>query len=799
MRVSHEWLASMVELSGVAPKEVAHRLTMTGTEVEKVADFATGLEQVIVGQVVGLQRMQHSDHLFLAEVKAGPDDPMEVVCGAPNLFVGALVPWARPGTTLPSGVEIGRRRIRGVESQGMLCAPDELGLGSDHAGILLLAPDDAALGQPLSAVFPQDVVYELEVLSNRADCLSHWGVARELAACIGRPLQSPDTSPVPREGQPLGGLVKVEIQDTRLCSIYVAEAFLGLPKDPAPLWIRRRLLAVGQRSVGAVVDLANYVMLEMGQPLHTFDLAQISGQGGVTSVVVRQALDGERMQGLDGVERRLDTGMLVISANGKASAIAGVMGAMDSAVTADTSSILVESANFAWTSIRSTSRRLGLRSEASSRFERPLSPHLVPAGSARFTRLMKETMGVAPLPGPCVAGELPPSAPPIRVSSDRISGLLGMTVTSDRAAEILESLEFSVGRDGNALSVTPPAARTDVSLPIDIVEEVGRIAGYDTISSTLPPLRQPPPRVESGPPLRQVADIAIGAGFNECVTLSLVDSVMRPPVPGMAGLVEPLQIGNPLSTALGALRTGTLPGLLGACQLNEARGRERIRLFEQGRGFWPTTAGDRPLEPDLIGFVDLSAEDDAEESAGRLQKLLALCQALGERLSLQDTTFRAGECQGFHPTRCALVVSGGLVRGVVGEVDRRSTAALQLRGRVVAAELRADGWLTPGGRPVATVELARTPPLVLDLAVKVPARAELGAALQAIRALEVAALEEVRVVDEYRGAQLGEGLKGWTLRLVFHDPNRTLTNRQGELLRGRIAEALRDSTGAVIR
>lgn len=234
MRVSHEWLASMVDLSGVAPKEVAHRLTMTGTEVEKVADFATGLEQVIVGQVVGLQRMQHSDHLFLAEVKSGPDDPMEVVCGAPNLFVGALVPWARPGTTLPSGVEIGRRRIRGVESQGMLCAPDELGLGSDHAGILLLSPDDAALGQPLSAVFPQDVVYELEVLSNRADCLSHWGVARELAACIGRPLQSPDTSPVLREGQPLGGLVKVEIQDTRLCSIYLAEGFLGLPKDSAP-------------------------------------------------------------------------------------------------------------------------------------------------------------------------------------------------------------------------------------------------------------------------------------------------------------------------------------------------------------------------------------------------------------------------------------------------------------------------------------------------------------------------------------------------------------------------------------
>ncbi|MHB8394104.1 MAG: phenylalanine--tRNA ligase subunit beta [Candidatus Dormibacteria bacterium] len=802
MRVSHEWLTSMVDLSGVSPREVAHLLTVTGTEVEKITEFAQGLEGVVVGEVVGLKRVERSDHLFLAEVRAGGDEPLEVVCGAPNLFVGALVPWARPGTKLPSGVEIGRRRIRGVESHGMLCAPDELGLGPDHAGIMVLAPGDAAVGQPLSVAFPHDVVYELEILSNRADCLSHWGVARELAACLRRPLQDPDISPVIREGQPLAERVAVEIEDSGLCPVYWAEGFLGIPQGPTPLWIRRRLLAVGQRSVGAVVDLGNYVMLEIGQPLHTFDLDRIRDQVGSTALSVRFGFDGERMLGLDGAERSLDPETLVIAANGRASAIAGVMGAMESAVTAATTNLLLESASFAWTSIRGTSRRLGVRTEASSRFERPLSPHLVPVGAARFTRLLRETLGVAPLPGPCVAGALPPAPPAIRISADRISALLGMRVDEAKAGEILKSLEFLVDRGAEELLVTPPAVRTDVSLPIDIVEEVGRIVGYAAIASTLPPLRQPPPHVVGASPLRLAAEVAMGAGFNECVTLSLVDSGRQAPVTGLAGMGgnrPALQIGNPLSTALGALRTGILPGLLGACQLNQSRGRARIRLFEQGRAFWATSENDRPLEPDLIGFVDQSVDGDADDSALRLRHLLAVCQALGDRLSAQNTTFRMGECPGFHPTRCALVVSGGVVRGVVGELDQRSTAALQLRGRVVAAELRTDHWLVPGGRPSTTVDLARTPQLVMDLAVKVPVRAELGFALEAVKGANVSELEEIRVLDEYRGPQLGNDLKGWTFRLVFRDPIKTLTNSRGEALRDRVAEALHASAGAVVR
>ncbi len=799
MRVSHEWLGSMVDLEGVSPKEVERLLTISGTEVERVTRFAAGLEPLVLGEVVEFKRLDGSDHLFLAQVRGSEPEPVEVVCGAPNLFVGALVPWARPGTRLPSGLEIGRRRIRGVQSEGMLCAPDELGLGPDHDGVLTLRPGEGEPGQPLRELFPEDTVYELEILSNRGDCLSHLGVATELAAMLDRPVHPGDMTPVDATGEPIAQSVEVRIAVRELCPIYTACAFTAIPQLPAPLEVRRRLMAVGQRSLGVVVDLANYVMLDVGQPLHTFDLDRIQGEDGRVVIEVRPGRQRETMLGLDQQERSLAPSDLVIAANGKAAAIAGLLGSWDSSVTPKTTQLLLESANFQWTSIRGTSRRLGLRTEASARFERFLSPHLVPMGTRRFARLLHDHLGVSPRPGLLTAGELPPPAEPIRISASRISALLGMEVTAGESRSALERLGFTVALEGEDLVASPPTVRTDLSQPVDLVEEVGRIIGYDRLPATLPALRRPPAGPSANATQRLAGEILMGAGYTEAITLSLFDPGRPRPVSGLGDGVEAQRIANPLSGALEGLRVSLLPGLLGSCQLNQARGAERTRLFEQGRVFWTSGKDGRPQEPELLAAVDQGVDFQASDSAAALRHLLRVCQALGDRLSADSTKFMAAVRPGFHPVRCAEVVSRGEVRGVVGELDPRSCAALGLRGRVVACELRVDGWLLPGGRPGSGRELAQTPPLIMDLAVSVPEEAPLGEAVAAVGGIGLAELEAVRVLDEYRGAQLANGLKGWTFRLVFRDPNRTLTSQQGVDLRDRVARVLADVSGARVR
>ena len=801
MRVSQEWLGEFVSFDeGHTPSQIAELLTESGTEVERIIEFGRGLDQVVVAEVVELARMEGSDHLWLTKVRVPGEEPLSVVCGAPNLSLGAIVAWARPGTVLPSGLELGQRRIRGTLSQGMICAPDELGLGQDHAGVLLLPKAEAEPGTPLSRLFPVDTVYELEVLSNRADCLSHWGVARELSALLDSSLRDPNLDPPGRQGPPADEEVGVHIEATAACPIYLAECIDQLGSGPAPLWLQRRLMAVGSRSISAVVDLANYVMLELGQPVHTFDLDRMPLTQGRVEIGVRRGRSGETLACLDGVVRQLGVGDLVISAGEESVALAGVIGGSQTAVHSGTSRIVLEVANFDWVSIRRTTRRLGFRTEASSRFERGLAPAVVPPGAQRFLHLVGEVAGGRTRPGPVVAGALPAAGPPIRVSARRISSLLGMEVHPGSAADALRRLQFEVTAVGEELSVVPSAFRTDVAIPEDVIEEVGRILGYQELPATLPAIRTAP----SGEPgktsaARLVLEICLGAGFSEAITSSLVSHDHPIAGPGLGSGVPPIEIGNPLSSQLAALRVSCLPKLLESCQLNQARGRERSRLFEWGRVFWPAPeSSGRPEEPEVLALVDHWAGTDAGQVGKRLDRLLQLIQALGERVGLARVEFRPAEHPGFHPERCAGIYFRGEFRGVVGEVMPAADADSGLRGTTVAAEVRVDGWLVEGGRPGEGLSLAKTPALLIDLAVTVPERAELGPALAAVRSTDLAELEEIRLIDQYRGSQLPEGTKGWTFRLVFRDRERTLTHRQGEQLRTRVLEAL-GGVGAVVR
>lgn len=801
MRVSQEWLSEFVDLEDLAPTRIDELLTMSGTEVERFSQFGSGLDQVVVAQVVELAKMEGSDHLWLAKVRVPDQEPEDVVCGAANLTKGALVAWARPGTELPQGMKLAQRRIRGAVSNGMICAPDELGLGSDHEGVLLLPDGEVELGEPLSHVFPPDTVFDLEILSNRGDCLSHWGVARELAALLDRQLRDPDLTEPVRSGPPAEESVAVGIEAVGDCPLYTAECIDELGEGPTPLWMLRRLFAVGARPISPVVDLANYVMLETGQPVHTFDLDRMRGAPSLVAIGVRHGLRGESLECLDGVVRPLDPDCLVITAGDQPVAIAGVIGGTQTAVEPGTKRIALEAANFNWVSIRKTSRWLGVRTEASSRFERHLSPTLVPAARQRFLHLIGRVSGGRVRPGPVSAGELPEPSQPIQVSSQRASMLLGIEVRPEEAARALRRLQFQVEVSGDELRVAPLAVRTDVSIAEDVIEEVGRILGYQRVAATLPALRRPP----SGHPgltraSRLAGELCIGAGFTEALTSSLVSQERVGFVQGMGQGFAPIQIANPLSSQLGSLRVSCLPGLLESCRLNQSRGGEWTRIFEWGHVFWRAgNPSERPEEPEVLALVDHSWGPAASPAAGRIDHLLQVVQALGERVSLDPVEFRPAEMTRFRSGRCAEAWVKGELRGRLGEVDLGSNTELELRGTVVVAELRVDGWLVDGGRPGRGMALAKTPQLSLDLAVTVAEQAGLGPALAAVRAAGISELQEIRLVDRYWGSQLPAGTKGWTLRLVFRDQERTLTHRDGEQLRARVLAALVTAVGARAR
>ena len=795
MRVSHEWLGEMVDLEGVEPAQVADLLTLSGTEVEKVTAFGVGLDQVVVGEVVGLRRVEGSDHLFLAHVATPGQEPREVICGADNLFVGALVPWARPGTRLPIGVEIGRKRLRGIWSEGMLCAPDELGLGADHDGVLILSPDDAERGATLDRLYPADHLYELEVLSNRADCLSHWGVARELAALLSRPLRDPEASRPARSS--LGPSVQVTVDSPTDCPVYLAEVLTGFSEARAPDFVRRRLAAIGQRSLGGIVDLANYVMFEIGQPLHTFDLNRLPGLEKGLAVGVRRGREGESITCLDGVARELDAETLVITVGDAPQAVAGLIGGQGSAVGRGTSQVLLEAANFNWARLRSTSRRLRLRTEASGRFERQLSPHLARRGADRFIHLAVRHLGATLGPGAVGGAPLAPAAA-IRCDPVWISSILGMELGPDEVASPLRRLQFEVLQEGGEMLVTPSPYRTDVSTAVDLAEEVGRIIGYREVPGTLPPIRHaPPPEALVEPVARLTSTACRAAGFSEALSLSLVSGEREGLAPRLRTDLGHLELANPLSAQLGSLRLGLLQGLLQGAHHNQARGQDKVRLFEQGAAFW-ARGQERPEEPWMLAVLDLE-DDGAADGVSRLRRLMALIASLSSVGGGGVVEFRPVTWPALHRARAAEVWAGAERRGIVGEVAQPVADAFDVRGRVEVAELRLDGWLKPGGRPGRAPSLPRTPALVLDLSVTVPSRALLGPALMAVAALGLPELELVTPIDEFLGDQLGPGFKGWTLRLRLRHPERTLTTAEGDGVRQAVLRVLELEVGARAR
>ena len=792
MKVSLKWLQEYVPVS-LEPEELAHKLTMAGIEVGDVEEVGEDWEGVCVGRVREVNKHPNADRLTLCTVDL-PDETFEVICGAPNVAAGQNIAFARVGAELYDGhsgkpVKLKAAKIRGVVSNGMICSEKELGMSEEHEGILVL-PEDAPPGMPLLA-YLGDSILELELTPNRPDCLSMLGVAQEVAALTGEQVTPPDVSYVEGE-RAAGDMATVEIGDPDLCSRYTASIVSGLKIGPSPEWMQERLKACGMRPINNVVDITNYVMMEYGQPLHAFDYDKVKDH----RIIVRRARAGERLTTLDSEDRPLDPEMLVITDPDGPIGLAGVMGGANTEVTEDTKTLLLESANFNNVNIRHTSTRLRLRSEASLRFDKGLSPELPPKGLRRATQLLAELAGgtvaksiIDVYPGTC-------SQTPLRITGSRIKQVLGISMGMDKVRGVLESLGFECEGSGEgALKVSAPYWRTDISIEDDLVEEVARISGYDDIPTTPLSGRIPLNEPDEARELRErVKDILAGCGMQEVVNYSLSDLKALEQA-GLAHLaeVDPLKVTNPLRVEQEYLRLSLRPGLLANVGHNRKYHHGPLLMFETGKVYVPRN-GDLPEEEEVLASVITGDPEDPMD--GFLRAKGALEMLLG-RLGV-EARFERGEGEGLHPGRVVEVLARDDRLAVLGEVHPRVLEAFDIEGASVhvlevdMAKLRSHLPSSKRYKPVS-----RYPGALRDLALIVDADTPSTAVQEVIERFPL--VTSVELFDVYSGDQVGVGKKSLAFRVLYQSPSRTLSEHEVAMVQTQLLDKLGRETGAVLR
>ena len=793
MKISYEWLCDLGGIRDVTPRQAADVLTMAGWEVDQVVPI--DLSQLVVGRVVSQEPHPSSRRpLWVHQVDLG-DHVRQIIAGADNAAPGSLVPVALPGTTVPNGTPVRDGRIAGLEARGMLCSAVELLIGDDHDGILLL--DGGRPGQPLEEIVPSDAILEVDVTPNRPDCLGHLGLARELAAALGRSLGR-DFMPLFTGGvEPPGtDLVRVGIEAPELCRRYIGAPITGVTIGPSPLWLRRRLFVAGVRPISNVVDVTNYVTLEYGQPLHAFDLATLRGP----AIVVRRARAGERLLCLDGETRALTPDVLVIADAERPVALAGIIGGEETAVTDGTRDLLLEAANFDGVNVRATTRALKVRTEASARFEKGISPELALAGARRAAMLLAEVAGGRVHVGWADVYPRPQEPGRVRFRPERVDALLGAHVPLQEMEAILQRLDFQVRvHDDGEWDVLPPVFRLDVGIPEDVAEEVGRMHGYDKVPPTLPGRRRTSwhpfqPSVERR--LDPIRYALAGAGLTEVVTPALTSGAQL----DRLGVGErAMRVINPVSDDQDALRTSLVPSLLRVAEHNRNHGRPAVAVFETGPAYLrrPDEPDGQPEEPLRLAAVRVGP---GGAEAGRLA-FLELKGALGralDALAPVELAYERDRATLFHPGRCARVLVCGRPVGHLGELHPTVLREFDLEGRAVALELDLEPVLELDLQRRAR-SLPRFPAVNRDLAVVVPEEAEAGPLLRTIKGAGGELLESVTAFDEYRGSQVPEGRKSVAFALTFRSRERTLTDAEVDRQLEAVKAALARQHGATLR
>ena len=796
MLVPISWLNSYIKIAEDI-ETFCSRMIMSGSNIETVQNFGEGIEKVVVGKIISIEKHPNADKLVVCRVDVGTET-VQIVTGATNVFEGAYVPVVMAGGVLPGGIVIRKGKLRDVESDGMLCSAKELGLDDKviptaHKDGIFILDQPYALGQDVfTALELYEKTVEFEITPNRPDCLSMLGMAREAAAVFGGELIYPETTCLKEEGK-ASDYISVEIKKPELCSRYTARVVKDIKITPSPWWLQKRLITAGMRPINVIVDITNYVMLEYGQPIHAFDLRMIAGN----KIIVDTAEPGQSFTTLDGTSRKLTRDTLLIRDGEKAIAIAGIMGGLNSEILPDTTCILIESANFSGDNIRSSSKKLGLRTEASARFEKGIDANLCPQACDRVLQLIEEIGAGTIIKGSVDAYPMAQAPKTTSIRTDRVNALLGINLSTNEMEKILQRLEMKTESFEGIIKVTPPTVRQDLAAEIDFVEEIARLYGYDHLPVTLPKgnlIAQKPRRQI----LRDLTkESLVGLGMNEIQTYSFanpkgLDNLNIPPESLLRNYVKLL---NPLGEDSGIMRTSLAPNMMEVLGRNYSRNITKVKAFEIGNIFLDFDANPEDL-PSECEFLILAAYGEGET-------FFTLKGVLSEffiKLGLKDISFVPKENYPlYHFGRCASIICDGAVLGIMGEVHPDVTERYHIDVRVYSCELDLDKLYTLANIERLYAPLPKYPAVSRDIALLVSENVFAGAIEAMIKENAGALLEKVELFDVYRGKQVKEGHKSVAFTLTYRDPNKTLTDDEVVKVHQRVLDALKDKMNAVLR
>lgn len=790
MKFSESWLRTFVNptLSGDA---LSHLLTMAGLEVEEEESVAPAFDQVVVAHVLEVNKHPDADRLNVCRVDIGGGQVQQIVCGAPNVAAGLKVPCALPGATLPGNFIIKIAKVRGIESSGMLCSAKELGIAEDASGLLVL-PADAPVGTDIRAYLDlNDRLRTLKLTPNRADCLSLSGVAREVAALTHTPVRYPQIKTAPVT---IADRREIVLDAPGACPLYCGRVIAGVnAKAPTPDWIKQRIERSGIRSISALVDITNYVMLELGQPLHAFDNAKLDG-----AIHARLAQPGEEILLLNEQTLTLESDVLLIADDKRPLAMAGIMGGEDTGISLDTTAMFLESAFFAPKAIAGRARRYGFASDASHRFERGVDFGATPGALERATELILEVCGGQAGPVSQAAATLP-DRHPVRLRPARVTKVLGVAFSIDEIVALLSRLDLVFARDGDDLLVTPPSYRFDVEIEEDLIEEIARLYGYDQIPAVAPrAMLAMLPHSEDARPLSRIRQILADRGFQEVVNYAFVEEAWEAE---LMGNTAPIRLANPIASQMSVMRSTLIGGLLANVVTNLKRKQTRVRVFETGRCFLRDTPGTpvagfkQPWK--LAGLAYGSAQPEQWGAASRNVDFFDLKGDVEMLLAPARARFEKISHPALHPGRSARVIVDGQDIGWIGELHPQWLHSYDLPLAPVLFELDLDAVKT--AKLPKYVEVSRQPPAIRDLAIVVDQKLELQQLIDGLAANRPAIVQDLRLFDVYTGKGIASGEKSLAFRIVMQDTQKTLQEAEVDAAMQQLIQYLQQTFAAQLR
>jgi phenylalanyl-tRNA synthetase beta chain len=803
MFVSYKWLQEYVDLTGITAKELADRITKSGIEVESVEVLNKGAKDVVVGHVLECEPHPNADKLRKCLVDIGEGEPVQIICGAPNVAKGQKVAVAKAGAVLPGGLKIKRAKLRGEESNGMICSLQELGIESklvpkEYADGIFVFPSDAPVGaDALELLNLDDEVLELGLTPNRADCLSMIGVAYEVAAILGRDVKLP-TIELQENNENVHDYISVRVDAPEDNPLYAGRIVKNVKIGPSPLWMQMRLMAAGIRPHNNVVDITNYILLEYGQPLHAFDYDRL----GSKEIVVRRAKAGETIVTLDDTERTLTEDHLVITNGTEPVALAGVMGGANSEVRSDTTTVFIESAYFTSPVIRKASKDHGLRSEASTRFEKGIDPARTKEALDRAAALMAKYAGGEVVGGIVEVNTLKEQEVTITITLDRINRVLGTAITKDEVATILTNLQFAFTEDNGTFTISVPSRRRDISIEEDIIEEVARLYGYDRLPATLPIAESKPGKLTPyQAKRRQVRRYLEDVGLFQAITYSLTSEEKAT----MFALetAEPIRLALPMSEERSVLRQSLIPHLLEVVSYNRARQVENVAVYETGAVYLANSENELPNEKERLAGVVTGVWHahlwQGEKKAVDFYVVKGILDGLFELLGLENRIeYKQAKREHMHPGRTADILLDGKTIGFVGQLHPVVQKDYDLKETYVF-ELALTELLNAEVEDIRYSPIPRFPSITRDIALVVDENVVAGELQKTIIEAGGKLLKEVTIFDVYKGDRLPDGKKSIAFSLRYYDPERTLTDEEVTAVHEKVIQAVEQQFGATLR